>query len=437
MLVRQAKEERELEEARKNAPETDPADEEEEEERWMESDLAKRVRQKKLEEQKQQWEKAKTFSKDMNEGRWKPKMAVSVIDTKKKKKMKKLPIADIQSLEEDKDDDEDEPLPEGFHLLEESVHCINIRKSEEFKAYLNEICTEFIKMVQQGHGVEEEYRKVVRSTYWACKAVGNGSLINDADPECVAGSVKDLNCIAWKLKLTGKTQAVPKELLVNEEEDPQVAIETMDIGEKEVYERIKDKYDKMSPEKQKELTHHVQGILHSNALAHKHTAAAAEHLSDASRLLSMPATVALSNATARPLVGVHLPIMNKFIQEAQKKHEENVQQRQKDYKPIDEICIDQNLPRNAREWEYRVEGDANRHLAAVVTRYMYQAMMRDKKQFYSGIFLGRMFDVPPSTLNKLLSRRKYMGGAELEKYREEMKRNGVNIPKRRETKLGG
>ena len=43
MMARQAKEERELEEARKNAPEPDPADEEYEEERWMESDLAKRA----------------------------------------------------------------------------------------------------------------------------------------------------------------------------------------------------------------------------------------------------------------------------------------------------------------------------------------------------------------------------------------------------------
>ena len=231
---------------------------------------------------------------------------------KNKKKLIKLLIADIQSPEEDEEEDE-EPLPEGFHLLEESVHCINIKKLEGFKAYLNEICTEFIKMVQQGCGVEEEYRKVVRSMYWACKAVGNGSLISIVDPECVAGSVKDLNCIEWKLKLTGKMQAVPKELLIDEEEDPQVAVETMEIEEKEVYERIKDEYDKMSPEKQQELTHHVQGILHSNALAHRYAAAVAEYLADASRLLSMPAIIALSNATARLLVRIHLPIMNKFI----------------------------------------------------------------------------------------------------------------------------
>ena len=83
-----------------------------------------------------------------------------------------------------------------------------------------------------------------------------------------------------------------------------------------------------------------------------------------------------------------------------------------DYKPIDEICVDQNLPRNVRELEYQAEGDANHRLAAGVTRYMHQVMMCDKKQFYSGMVLGGMFDVPPSTLNKLLSRRKYMGGAD-------------------------
>ena len=153
--------------------------------------------------------------------------------------MKKLPIADIQIPEED-EGDEEEPLPEGFHLLQESVHCINIRKSKEFKAYLNKISTEFIKMVWQGCGVEEEYQKVVRSMYWACKAVGNGSLINDAAPQCVPGSVKDLNWVAWKLKLTGKTQVVPKELLVDEEEDAQVAVEMTEIDKKEVYKRIKD-----------------------------------------------------------------------------------------------------------------------------------------------------------------------------------------------------
>ena len=114
--------------------------------------------------------------------------------------------------------------------------------------------------------------------------------------------------------------------MVDEEEDAQVAIETTETEEKEVYERIQKELDNMSPQKQKESLHHVQGILHSNALAHRHAAKVAEHLADASKLLSTPGVLALSNVTARPLVGIHLPIMNKFIKAAQKKHEDTVQQ---------------------------------------------------------------------------------------------------------------
>ena len=86
----------------------------------------------------------------MNEGKWKSKTAISVIDEKKKKKIKKLRTEMIQSPDEEDDDDDDEepgPVPEGFHLLEESVHCLNIGKSEEFKAYCHQICTGLIQMV--------------------------------------------------------------------------------------------------------------------------------------------------------------------------------------------------------------------------------------------------------------------------------------------------
>ena len=72
-----------------------------------------------------------------------------------------------------------------------------------------------------------------------------------------------------------------------------------------------------------------------------------------------------------------------------------------------------------------------------MTQYMHKAMMSKEKKFYSGMVLGKMFKVPPLTLNKLLSGRKYMGGAELNKYPEEMARKGIEIKKRKSTKLGG
>ena len=169
----------------------------------------------------------------------------------------------IQSPDEEDNDNDEETghIPEGFHLLEESVHCLNIGKSEEFKAYCQQICMDLIQMVRQGRGVEEEYQKVMRSIYWACKAVGNGSLVAGVDPECVAGSVKDLNCVAWRLKLTGKAEAILKELLVDEGEDPQVAIETKEIEEAEIYSRIKADMDRLPEDKRKELRQHIQGVL--------------------------------------------------------------------------------------------------------------------------------------------------------------------------------
>ena len=243
------------------------------------------------------------------------------------------------------------------------------------------------------------------------------------------GSVKDLNCVAWKLKLTEKAEAILKELLVDEEEDPQVAIETKEIEEAEIYNRIKEDMDRLPEDKQKELRQHIQGILWENAMAHLHVAEVADHLAEVSWLLSMPGIVVLSQATAQPLIGAHLPLMNTFLEEAKKKREETIEQHKLEYRPIDEICIDQNLPRLAREWEFQHEGPVNSRLAAVITWYIHEAMMRDKKKFYSGTALGEMFKIPPSTLNKLISGRLYMGGVELDKYHEEMKRKGINIKK--------
>ena len=105
-------------------------------------------------------------------------------------------------------------------------------------------------------------------------------MVAGADLECVAGSVKDLNCVAWRLKLTGKAEVIPKELLVDEGEDPQVAIETKEIEEPEIYDRIKADMDRLPENKRKELRQHIQGILRENVMAHRHAAEAVDHLAE-------------------------------------------------------------------------------------------------------------------------------------------------------------
>ena len=60
-------------------------------------------------------------------------------------------------------------------------------------------------------------------------------------------------------------------------------------------------------------------------MAHRHTVDAADHLSDASTLLTTPGMVVPANVMVRPLIRIQLPIMNTFMEEAHKKREETME----------------------------------------------------------------------------------------------------------------
>ena len=63
--------------------------------------------------------------------------AVSLVQMKKKRKSLKTE----QILSADEQDEEDE-IPEGFHLQEESPHCLNMQRVEDFQAYLRQLVLE-------------------------------------------------------------------------------------------------------------------------------------------------------------------------------------------------------------------------------------------------------------------------------------------------------
>ena len=46
----------------------------------------------------------------------------------------------IASAEEEDDPDN---IPEGFHLQEESPHCINMMRADDYQAYLRQIVLDF------------------------------------------------------------------------------------------------------------------------------------------------------------------------------------------------------------------------------------------------------------------------------------------------------
>ena len=98
----------------------------------LSSQLRKAERAEAQARDKEQRHKAKCYSKCITEGRYlKQLRAVTFVETKKRKKSMKM--GDIASAEEE---DEPDKIPEGFHLQEQSPHCINMTRAEDYKAYM-------------------------------------------------------------------------------------------------------------------------------------------------------------------------------------------------------------------------------------------------------------------------------------------------------------
>ena len=105
-------------------------------------------------------------------------------------------------------------------MQEESPHCLNMQRAEDFQAYLRQLVLEFEKMLKAG-GIDmrAEYAKVIESFYWACKA-NKQTICHNAKRDEVLASIKDPLCKAWKLKLTGKDTVDPTTLIPEPLVDP-------------------------------------------------------------------------------------------------------------------------------------------------------------------------------------------------------------------------
>ena len=89
--------------------------------------------------EKDQKDKAKRYSQRITSGKFlKQPKAVTLVETKKRKKS--MTMGDIASAEEEDDPDD---IPEGFHLQEESPHCINMTRADDYQAYLRQIVLDF------------------------------------------------------------------------------------------------------------------------------------------------------------------------------------------------------------------------------------------------------------------------------------------------------
>ena len=265
----------------------------EQETRELESELQKTEKAAEKARDKEERDKAKRFSERICSGVFlKQPKAVSLVQAKKKRKSLKTE----RILSADEEDEEDE-IPEGFHLQEESLHCLNMQRAEDFQAYLRQLVLEFKRMLKAGGtNMKIEYGKVIESFYWVCKA-NKQTICNDAKPDEVLASVKDASCKAWKLKLSGKESVDPTTLIAEEPVAPQRALDAVSFkNPDEILEAVKEELAGKTPVQIKELKITIVNICRSQALAHRHAADAADHLVTLTKIASLPVVMTVINS---------------------------------------------------------------------------------------------------------------------------------------------
>ena len=384
-------------------------------------------------QEKEQKDKAKRYSQRITSGKFMKKpRAVTLVETKKRKKSMKM--GDIASAEEEDDPDD---IPEGFHLQEESPHCINMTRAEDYQAYLRQVVLEFERLIKSGAtNISEEYAKVVQSMFWAVKA-NKQMILNGADPAEVMASVPDARCKAWRLKLNGKTVVDPTTLVDITDIGPQMASDIVNLKPQEIMELVEDELVGRLEQQVGRIKKCIGNICREQALAHRHAAEAADNLANLTDLVSLPILVKVISATMRPTVAIKIPEVDDMIVRAEQKVEAIRQAKQKvgELKPIDEVVFAQNIPKYNPEWEHSPNGRATAYLATLVCRYMHELQQKDKKVVLSAKALETIYRTASSSIGKLISGKQYLGGAALEQLRDKVEAEGKELPFKKKKKL--
>ena len=399
--------------------------------RELQSELQKTEQAAAAARDKIEREKAKRFSTRLQEGKFlKQPKAVTLVAVKKKRKS--LKTETIRSADEE---DEPDTIPEGFHLQEESPHCLNMQRSKDYQAYLCQVVGKFECLLKTGgRDIQEAYGQVIESFYWACRANKN-TIIEDVDKDEILRSIKDPTCKAWKMKLTGRKMLDPTSVIEQGPIGPQTASEMVYMKPEEMFQMLEEELATKTPAEQQHIKDTIKNLCKSQALAHRHAANSADYLAQLTD--SLPATIKVMNSTLRPVVAVKIPEVDDMLERAQQKVEaiRKAKELTSRVRPIDQVVFAQNCPTWNPEWAYLKEGKPTAYLASLVTRYMEERMRKDSQMVMSTKSLEAIYHTASNLLGKLISGKHYIGGYELDKLCKKKEKEGVTLTHRTKHKL--
>ena len=229
----------------------------------------------------------------------------------------------------------------------------------------------------------------------------------------------------------------PTTLVHDTDIGPQMASEVVNLKPQEIFELVEDKLVGKRPEQVNSIKKCIGNICREQALAHRHTAEAADNLASLTDMVSLPTLLKVISATMRPTVAIKIPEVDEMMAKAEQKVEviRQVKQKVGELKPIDEVVFAQNVPKYNPEWEHSPNGRATAYLATLVCRYMHELQQKDKKVVLSMKALETIYHTASSSIGKLISSKQYLGSAALEQLCDKVEAEGKELPFKKKKKL--
>ena len=108
------------------------------------------------------------------------------------------------------------------------------------------------------------------------------------------------------MKLSGKTTVDPTTLVHDTDIGPQMASELVNLKPQEIFELVEDELVGKKPEQVNSIKKCIRNICREQALAHRHTAEAADNFASLTDMVSLPILLKVISATMRLTMAIKI-----------------------------------------------------------------------------------------------------------------------------------
>ena len=308
---------------------------------------------------------------------------------------------ELSNVESDIDEEESQASMKVGHCF----HSLNPTQAGLFVAFAEDAVRQFYHAVKRGGEMEENYKLLVRLFRKGIFRCQTYTPISKASTKQVLESIKDVGCMAWvKWKEGAKTGRLTE-----------IATAQRKIERKEEETRKQAKPAKIvaaltdrTEEQRTEIKTKIKTLYRTMGEAHKKAGDVCDMLADLVDEVPEEVFVTIAENTTRPLIHLKVPVMDELCKRQEEAEVSKGIQWTK--KPISEVVLYQNLPTPNKRWPEKDYLKPTACLAGAIYWYMHRICEPNEIQAQDRV--GKIFGVPKATFHRVVSGKRYRGGAD-------------------------